>query len=202
MEPIYFRSSEELRAWFAEHGDAQELWVGFYKKGAGATGITYPEAVDEALCAGWIDGVRYGVDDRRYRNRFTPRRPGSNWSQVNIRRVEELRAQGRMLPGGEAVFAARKEDKRAQYSYENRPQELGEPYEGQFRAHSEAWSFYAAQSPSYRRSASWWVLGAKQEATRQRRLASLIEASAQGTRIPALSGKRAESRQAAGDAGE
>ena len=111
MDTIYFRSSEELRAWFAEHGDAQELWVGFYKKGAGETGITYPEAVDEALCAGWIDGVRYGVDERRYRNRFTPRRPGSNWSQVNIRRVEELRAQGRMLPAGEAVFAARKEKK-------------------------------------------------------------------------------------------
>ena len=195
MDTIYFRNSEELRAWFTEHPDAQELWVGFYKKGAGETGITYPESVDEALCAGWIDGVRYGVDDRRYRNRFTPRRPGSNWSQVNIRRVEELRAQGRMLPSGEAVFAARKEDKTAQYSYENSPQDLGEPYEGQFRAHPEAWAFYAAQSPSYRRSASWWVLGAKQEVTRQRRLAALIEASAQGTRIPALSGKRPDRSQ-------
>ena len=200
MDTIYFRNSEELRAWFAEHGDAQELWVGFYKKG-GQTGITYPQAVDEALCAGWIDGVRYGVDDRRYRNRFTPRRPGSNWSQVNIRRVEELRAQGRMLPAGEAVFAARKEKKAAQYSYENRPQNLGEPYEEQFRAYPAAWEFYSAQSPSYRRSASWWVLGAKQEVTRQRRLAALIEASAQGTRIPALSGKRADRSQAEVDLG-
>jgi uncharacterized protein YdeI (YjbR/CyaY-like superfamily) len=199
MDTIYFRSSEELRAWFAEHGDAQELWVGFYKKGSGETGITYPEAVGEALCAGWIDGVRYGVDDRRYRNRFTPRRPGSNWSQVNIRRVEELRAQGRMLPAGEAVFAARKEDKSGQYSYENRPQDLGEPYEEQFRAHPAAWEFYAAQPPSYHRSASWWVLSAKQEVTRQRRLAALIEASAQGTRIPALSGKRADSTQSESD---
>lgn len=202
MDTIYFRSSEELRAWFAEHGDAQELWVGFYKKGSGETGITYPEAVDEALCAGWIDGVRYGVDDRRYHNRFTPRRPSSHWSQVNIRRVAELRAQGRMLPAGEAVFAARKVEKEAQYSYENRPQNLGEPYEGQFRAHPAAWEFYAAQSPSYRRSASWWVLGAKQEVTRQRRLAALIEASAQGTRIPALSGKRVDSTQKESDHGE
>jgi uncharacterized protein YdeI (YjbR/CyaY-like superfamily) len=202
MDTIYFRSSEELRTWLAEHGDAQELWVGFYKKGAGEVGISYPEAVDEALCAGWIDGVRYSVDDRRYRNRFTPRRQGSNWSQVNIRRVEELRAQGRMLPAGEIVFAARKEKKEAEYSYENRPQNLGEPYEGQFREHPAAWNFYAAQAPSYRRSASWWVLGAKQEVTRQRRLAALIEASAQGTRIPALSGKRADSTQKEIDHGQ
>ena len=202
MDTIYFRSSEELRTWFAEHPDAQELWVGFYKKGTGETGITYPEAVDEALCAGWIDGVRYGVDDRRYRNRFTPRRPSSNWSQVNINRIEELRAQGRMLPAGEAVFAARKEKKDAQYSYENRPQDLGEPYDGQFREHPEAWAFYAAQSPSYRRSASWWVLGAKQEVTRQRRLAALIDASAQGTRIPALTGKRPDRSQGESEHGE
>ena len=202
MDTIYFRSSEELRTWFAEHPDAQELWVGFYKKGTGETGITYPEAVDEALCAGWIDGVRYGVDDRRDRNRFTPRRPSSNWSQVNIHRIEELRAQGRMLPVGEAVFAARKEKKDAQYSYENRPQDLGEPYEGQFREHPEAWIFYAAQSPSYRRSASWWVLGAKQEVTRQRRLAALIDASAQGTRIPALTGKRPDRSQGESEHGE
>ena len=202
MDTVYFRDSEELRTWFAEHPDAQELWVGFYKKGVGETGITYPEAVDEALCAGWIDGVRYGVDERRYRNRFTPRRPGSNWSQVNIHRVEELRAQGRMLPPGEAVFAVRKEDKSAQYSYENRPQDLGEPYEGQFREHTAAWEFYAAQSPSYRRSASWWVLSAKQEPTRQRRLAALIEASAQHTRIPALSGKRPDRSQGESEHGE
>lgn len=202
MDTIYFRNREELRTWFAEHPDATELWVGYYKKGAGETGITYPESVDEALCAGWIDGVRYGVDERRYRNRFTPRRPGSNWSQTNIRRVEELRAEGRMLPAGEAVFAARKPEKEAQYSYENRPQALGEPYEGQFREHPAAWEFYAAQAPSYRRSASWWVLSAKQEVTRERRLAALIEASAQGIRIPALSGKRTDRGQGENDHGE
>ena len=114
MDTIYFRSSEELRAWFAEHGDAQELWVGFYKKGSGETGITYPEAVDEALCAGWIDGVRYGVDDRRYRNRFTPRRPRSNWSQVNI--LPFVPAQRKLVgaqrqAGGHPPAAARRPDR-------------------------------------------------------------------------------------------
>jgi uncharacterized protein YdeI (YjbR/CyaY-like superfamily) len=197
MDVIYFRTSDELRAWFAQHPDATELWVGFFKKSAAEKGISYPEAVDEALCAGWIDGVRYTVDDQRYRNRFTPRRPGSNWSQVNIRRVEELAAQGRMLPAGEAAFAARKEAKDKQYSYENRRQDLGDPYEQQFRQHPEAWIFYAAQPPSYRRTAAWWVLSAKQEATRQRRLASLIEASTQGTRLPELSGAK---RKPAADA--
>jgi uncharacterized protein YdeI (YjbR/CyaY-like superfamily) len=197
MDAIFFRTSDELRAWFAQHPDATELWVGFFKKSAAEKGISYPEAVDEALCAGWIDGVRYTVDGERYRNRFTPRRPGSNWSQVNIRRVEELAAQGRMLPAGEAAFAARKEAKEKQYSYENRPHALGEPYEQQFREQPEAWTFYAAQPPSYRRTAAWWVLSAKQEATRQRRLAALIEASAQGTRLAQLTGKK---RWAAADA--
>ena len=203
MDTIYFRNSEELRTWFAEHADAQELWVGFYKKGAGETGITYPEAVDEALCAGWIDGVRYGVDDRRYRNRFTPRRPGSNWSQVNIRRVEELRAQGRMLPAGEAVFAARKENKTRAVLLREPPAGTGRAVRGASSASSRRrGTFYAAQSPSYRRSASWWVLSAKQEVTRQRRLAALIEASAQGTRIPALSGKRPDRSQGESEHGE
>jgi uncharacterized protein YdeI (YjbR/CyaY-like superfamily) len=152
--------------------------------------------VDEALCAGWIDGVRYTVDSERYRIRFTPRRKGSNWSQVNIRRAEELTAQGRMSPAGAAAFAARAEVKDKQYSYENRPRELGEGYEQQFRRHPEAWAFFAVQPPSYRRTAAWWVLSAKQETTRQRRLSALIDGSAQGLRLAELSGKK---RQAAID---
>jgi uncharacterized protein YdeI (YjbR/CyaY-like superfamily) len=190
MDVIYFRTSEELRAWFAENPDAPELWVGFFKKGAAQTGITYAQAVDEALCAGWIDGVRRGVDGERYCNRFTPRRKGSSWSDVNIRRVAELEAQGRMLPGGLAAFAVRVEAKSRQYSYENRPQTLGEPYEQQFQQHEAAWAFFTAQPASYRRSAAWWILSAKQEATRQRRLGALIEASAQERRLPELSGKK------------
>lgn len=188
-DAVFFRSSEELRAWFLAHPDAAELWVGFFKKGAAERGITYAEAVDEALCAGWIDGVRHGIDANRYCNRFTPRRRGSNWSAVNIRRVEELRALGRMLSAGEAAFAARDQAKPRQYSYENRPQDLGEPYEGQFREQAEAWAFYAAQPPSYRRSAAYWVLSARQEETRQRRLQKLMAASAHGERLPELSGK-------------
>jgi uncharacterized protein YdeI (YjbR/CyaY-like superfamily) len=190
MDTLFFRSGDELRAWLLRNSVASELWVGFFKKSAAETGISYAQAVDEALCAGWIDGVRQTVDRDRYRIRFTPRRSGSNWSAVNIRRCEELLAAGRMLPAGQAAFAARKHAKSRQYSYENRPKELGEPYEQQFRQHVEAWTFYVAQPPSYQRTATWFVLSAKQETTRQRRLAALIEASAHGERLAAISSKK------------
>ena len=149
--------------------------------------MTWPEAVDEALCFGWIDGVRKSIDETSYAIRFTPRKTRSTWSAVNIRRVQELTAQGRMRPAGLRAFAARVEGKSGIYSYEQRDvAELGDPYERQFRANSAAWDFFQAQAPSYRKAAIWWVVSAKKEETRQRRLTALIDDSAAGRRIASL----------------
>jgi uncharacterized protein YdeI (YjbR/CyaY-like superfamily) len=185
--PTFFRSQSELRRWLEAHHDtARELWVGFYKKHAKREGITYAEAVDEALCFGWIDGVRKSVDDSSYMNRFTPRKPRSIWSAVNIKRVGELAERGRMRPPGLAAFAARDEARSRVYAYEQRSQGLGPEYEREFRANERAWTFFEAQPPWYRRTSAWWVVSAKKEETRRRRLAALIECSAQGATIPQL----------------
>jgi uncharacterized protein YdeI (YjbR/CyaY-like superfamily) len=188
MSPIYFATPEEFRAWLeANHETATELWVGFHRKGSGKPSMTWPEAVDEALCVGWIDGIRKRVDDERYAQRFTPRRPGSNWSAVNVARVAELIAQGRMRPAGLRAFAARTTDHTAVYSYERRHEaELGEEFEARFRANEPAWDYFQAQSPSYRQTAIWWVVSAKREETRLKRLTTLLEDSAQGRRIKLL----------------
>lgn len=175
MAPKFFRSPLELRTWFAKnHTTAKELLVGFYKKGSGNPSITWPESVDEALCVGWIDGIRRSLDEDRYTIRFTPRKPGSTWSAVNIKRVSALSAEGRMLPAGLAAFDKRKENKSGIYSYEQRPQTLPEPYAGTFKKNQRAWVFFQSQPPGYRRAATWWVLSAKQEGTRLKRLAMLI----------------------------
>ncbi len=188
MDIIYFDSAEAFRQWLAEHhADARELWVGFYKKGAGQMGISYPEAVDQALCFGWIDGVRRSVDERRYTNRFTPRKADSTWSQVNIRRVGELAVQGLMHQSGLDTFERRKAGRELLYTHEQEAPQLAGAYEAQLRASAAAWAFFEAQAPSYRRLASWWVLSAKQEATRQRRLAVLIRMSEEGRRLPQFS---------------
>ncbi len=189
MNVTYFPTAADLRAWFEEHhGTVDELWVGFYKKASGRPSVTYQEAVDEALCFGWIDGIRKSLDGESYTNRFTPRRPNSNWSQVNIRRVGELTAQGRMKPAGLKAFEERDPARSQQYSFENRPQALGEPYEATFRANPKAWEFFQAQAPGYRRTAIWWVVSARKEETRLRRLATLIEDSQNGRRLGMLSG--------------
>ena len=188
MEPRFFASPAELRAWLAEHhASVAELWIGFYKKGSGRGRITYPEALDEALCFGWIDGVRKTVDGDSYTNRFTPRKRGSNWSEVNIKRAHELIGLGRMQPPGLAAFEARDEAKTEQYSHEARTRGLDEPYEQMLRENPAAWEFFQAQPPGYRRLASWWVMSAKKEETRRKRLATLIEDSAAGRRIAGLS---------------
>lgn len=186
-----FASPDELRAWLAEHHDhATELWIGFHRKASGRGGLTFPEAVDEALCFGWIDGIRKRLDDGRYTNRFTPRRPGSNWSAVNIARVEQLMRLGRMQPAGLAAFNERDESRSQPYSYERETALLGEDFEGRFRAHPKAWTFFQAQPPSYRRTAIWWVVSAKKEETRLRRLATLIEDSKNGRRLAAVTPRR------------
>ena len=165
------------------HATERELWIGFYKKNSGKPSITWPESVDEALCVGWIDGIRKSIDEESYMIRFTPRRRGSIWSAVNIKRVEVLTNEKRMRPAGLAAFAARRENKSGIYSYEQRSEQLPEPYASRLRRNQKAWKFFQAQPPSYRKTIAWWVVSAKQEKTRQKRLQKLIAESASGRRL-------------------
>jgi uncharacterized protein YdeI (YjbR/CyaY-like superfamily) len=179
-----FASSDDFRAWLeANHGTASELWVGYYKKGVPKTSITYRQAVDEALCFGWIDGIGRRIDDEVHANRFTPRTKRSTWSAVNVARMGELIAAGRAHPAGIRAFEARTADNTGIYSYENRPADLPDAYLAQLKANEAAWTWWQSQRPGYRRTATWWVVSAKQEATRQRRLAELVEDSAAGLMI-------------------
>jgi uncharacterized protein YdeI (YjbR/CyaY-like superfamily) len=180
----FFATPQELAAWFAEHHtSAAELWVGFHKVGSGRASVTWPQSVDEALCVGWIDGVRKRIDDAAYEIRFTPRRRGSIWSTVNVRRFGELQAQGRVALAGATAFALRQENRTGVYSHENRPAELPAEYEATLHAVPAAWAYWTAAAPSYRRAVTWWLIGAKQETTRQRRLAQLIEDCAAGREV-------------------
>jgi uncharacterized protein YdeI (YjbR/CyaY-like superfamily) len=187
MDVKFFQLSSDLRHWLEEHHDrTTELWVGFYRKDSGKAGITYAEALDEALCFGWIDGVRKRLDDDSYTNRFTPRKPRSNWSEVNIKRAAELIRLGLMQPAGLKAFEARDEARSTQYSYEERTRGLDAAYEQRFRANPRAWDFFQVQPPSYRKTAGWWVMSAKREETRLKRLATLIDDSEQGRWIALL----------------
>jgi len=175
----FFKSPGDFRKWLEKyHASTQELWVGFYKKGSGHPSITWPESVDQALCFGWIDGIRKSVDDLSYTIRFTPRRPSSTWSSINIKRVEELSKQGLMQPAGLKAYQARKEYKSGIYSYEQRSAELPAPYEKRLKQNKAAWDFFYTQPASYRKLAFWWVVSAKKEETRLKRLGKLIEESA------------------------
>jgi uncharacterized protein YdeI (YjbR/CyaY-like superfamily) len=192
-DPVYFESPAALRDWLdANHATAVELWVGYHKKATGRPSLSWSEAVDEALCYGWIDGVRYGVDNERFTQRFTPRRKGSTWSAINIAKVRELTAQGRMRPPGIAAFEGRSPEKSAVYSYENRHQaELPAVDEARFRANAVAWAWFRRQPASYRTMAIWYVVSGKRATTRERRLATLIEDSVNERRIGAVSTKSA-----------
>jgi uncharacterized protein YdeI (YjbR/CyaY-like superfamily) len=185
MEPTFFPTPEDFRAWFeANHARERELLVGFYKKGTGKPSITWPESVDEALCYGWIDGVRRSLGDEAYTIRFTPRQQKSTWSAVNIKRVGELIELGRMQPAGLKAFHAREESNSRIYAYENRDKAVFDPaLEEQFRANEKAWNFFQAQPPGYRKTSTFWVMAAKQEATRLRRLDKLIADSAAERRL-------------------
>jgi uncharacterized protein YdeI (YjbR/CyaY-like superfamily) len=184
MEPTFFPTPADFRAWLERHHATEtELLVGYYKKGSGKPSITWPESVDEALCFGWIDGIRRRIDDESYSIRFTPRKPTSNWSSVNIERVAELREEGRMRPAGLAAFERRSEARSGIYSYEQRKAaRFDADQEREFRANEAAWSFFQAQPPGYRQQSTYWVVSAKREDTRRKRLASLIELSAAGRR--------------------
>jgi uncharacterized protein YdeI (YjbR/CyaY-like superfamily) len=180
----YFTTPSELRRWFrGNHRKAEELWVGFYKKASGHPSVTWPESVDEALCVGWIDGIRKTIDVDRYTIRFTPRRVPSIWSSVNIARMKVLSAEKRVLPMGERAFTARRENKSGIYSYEQRRDQLEEPYAGVLRMNKAASAFFNAQPPGYRKVMGWWVVSAKREEKRLERLEKLIEASGQGKRL-------------------
>ncbi len=187
MKPIFFKTPADLRKWFEKHHDKeQELWVGMYKKSTGKPSVTWPDVVDECLCFGWIDGIRQSIDDESYTNRITPRKPRSNWSAVNIKRVQELTQQGRMTPNGLVAFEKRTENRSGIYSYEQRPEKFEPATEKQFKANKKAWEFFEARPRSYRRAAIWWVISAKKDETKAKRLADLIEYSAQGKTIPPL----------------
>ena len=185
--PAFYASPEAWRAWLEEHhADAREHWVGFHKVGSGRPSVTWPEAVDQALCFGWIDGVRRRVDETSYMIRFTPRKKASKWSLINARRVEELREAGLMRPAGIAAFEARSET--GTYSYEQRDAAVFDAErERRLRANAAAWEHFSAQAPWYRRTATYWVMSAKRAETREKRLATLMTDSAAGRRLAQFS---------------
>ncbi len=186
-EARFFRSAADLRRWLGRNHDKKtELWVGLYKKGSGKKGISYREAVDQALCFGWIDTTSKGIDDARYMQRFTPRKKGSIWSAVNIKRVGELTELRLMHPSGLKAFETRDPTKQGLYSFENPPESLPPPQEERFKVNAAAWDFFQAQPPGYRKSAIWWVVSAKKAETKERRLVTLIEDSAAGRRLKHL----------------
>jgi uncharacterized protein YdeI (YjbR/CyaY-like superfamily) len=181
----FFATPADFRKWLKiHHENTRELWVGFYKKGSGWPSITWPESVDEALCVGWIDGLRKTIDAESYKIRFTPRKATSTWSAINIGRVQELARLGRMRPAGVKAFTLRREERSGIYSYENRKSAmLGEAAAKRFRSHRKAWSFFQDQPASYRQTLIWWVVSAKKEETRKQRLTKLIAQSEAGKRI-------------------
>jgi uncharacterized protein YdeI (YjbR/CyaY-like superfamily) len=184
--PKAFASAQAFRGWLAEHhGDTNELHLRLFKTHARARGLTYRDALDEALCYGWIDGVVHALDSDSFSIRFTPRRRGSRWSARNVRRAKELIAAERMEPAGRAAFDARPGDA-AGYSFESQGLALAPAYERRFRASARAWERFQARSPSYRRTCVFWVMSAKREETRERRLAALIDSSARGESVPPL----------------
>ncbi len=183
----FFQSPAKFRRWLEKnHDGAAELRVGFWKKDSGKGGITYAEALDEALCFGWIDGVRRRVDDEAYEIRFTPRKPVSKWSAVNLKRYAELEAQGRIAPPGRAAFERFDPDKHEPYSFETRPMTFSTELKKAFQAHADAWRSFQAQPPGYRRTATFYVMSAKRADTRERRLAQLVAVSARGERLPQI----------------
>lgn len=181
---LLFETPAELRAWFeANHETATEAFIGYYRRGVGKRSTTWVQAVEEALCFGWIDGITFRIDDEVTANRFTPRRRGSSWSAVNIAKVAELRAAGRMQPAGIRAFESRDRSKDQGYSYERPTQALPAELVARFEADADAWARWQAETPSYRRTAVHWVLSAKRPDTRERRFAALLADSAAGRRV-------------------
>lgn len=186
----FFSTQSLFREWLAKnHARSAELWVGFHKKKSGKKSITYPEALDEALCFGWIDGVRKTVNESSYTIRFTPRKSKSIWSRVNTERAEELSKLGRMKPSGLQAFALRDPQRSGIYSFESSARKLAAAYETKFRAKKKAWEYFQSQPPGYRKLATFWVMSAKKEETRLRRLEQLISDSVEAKRLGIVAGK-------------
>jgi uncharacterized protein YdeI (YjbR/CyaY-like superfamily) len=184
MKPSFFEDQFKFRAWLEEHHQtATELLVGFYKVDSGKPSMSWSESVDQALCFGWIDGVRRSIDQESYSIRFTPRKPGSIWSAINIKKVEMLTAAGQMQPAGLQAFALRKEEKSRIYSHENEVAELTAELLHLFKLNHVAWEFFTCQAPSYRKVITHWIMSAKQEKTKQSRLEKVIDASARQKRL-------------------
>jgi uncharacterized protein YdeI (YjbR/CyaY-like superfamily) len=188
VKPVFFATAEEFGAWLEEHHEHEdELWVGLYKKASGKPSITWPEVVEQALRFGWIDGIRRGIDGESYANRVTPRRRGSNWSAVNVAKVEELKARGLMKPAGLRAYEARRADRTGVYSFERaEAAQLPPEFEQRFRAAPKAWAWWEARPSGYRRTATHWVISAKRPDTRERRLLQLIECSNLQRKVPPL----------------
>jgi len=185
--PRAFRSAADFRAWLERNGrSTAELYVRCFKTGAAARGMTYEQALDEALCCGWIDGVRHAIDAVSFSVRFTPRQKDSVWSAVNIRRMGRLEASGRVALPGRAAFEARRPGNTGRYSFESKPVALAPVYTRRFRANRAAWAFFQSQPPWYRRTSSFWVMSARREETRLRRLGILIASSEEGVPVPPL----------------
>ena len=186
MEARFFSNRSEFRNWLQKHhGKADELWVGYYKTATGVPSITWPESVDEALCYGWIDGIRKSIDEKTYKIRFTPRRAESRWSAVNMKRFQELAKEGKVTPAGLRAFEAGKRHS------EPRPNERGHvvlpaSYERQLKSNRKAWQYFNAMTPTVRRLSVGWVMDAKKEETRLRRLSVLIESSENSRKVPPL----------------
>jgi len=184
MSPIFFTDTAEFRRWLEENHETEtELFVGYYKVGTKKPSMNWSESVDEALCFGWIDGIRRSIDGESYCNRFTPRNPKSNWSAINIKKVEELIRQGKMMPAGLAAFEKRTEARSAVYSYENRPEQFSPELESRVKGNRAAWNFFSLLAPSYQKTNIYWVMSAKQETTRFSRLEKLIQSCSEGKRI-------------------
>jgi uncharacterized protein YdeI (YjbR/CyaY-like superfamily) len=193
MDIEFFQTQDDFMAWLEnQHTVLKEQWIGYYKKATGQPSISYQESVDAALCYGWIDGLKMAIDGERYAIRFTPRKPTSTWSAVNMRRVAELQALGKMKSAGMQAYQLRRENKSGIDSYEQRSADLDSPHIDRLQQNQSAWEFYQAQSNAYRRAANWWVVSAKTETTRLKRLDQLIACSAEGQKIPLLTRKKKE----------
>jgi uncharacterized protein YdeI (YjbR/CyaY-like superfamily) len=188
MERIkFFKTQNDFRNWLGKnHNKSNELWIGYYKKNSGKPSIDWPQSVDEALCFGWIDGLRKSIDGESYKIRFTPRKPGSIWSAVNLKRAKELIELGLMHPAGFEVFNKKDEKKINRYSFERENVKLDKEYEKMFKSNKKAWEFFKSMVPSYKKPVLWWVMSAKQEETRLKRLNILIECSEEGEKIPQM----------------
>lgn len=187
MKPIFFKNQSELRKWLEKnHLSEQELILGLYKKGTGKENVTWSQAVDEALCFGWIDGISRRIDEERWQIRLTPRKPNSIWSNVNINKIKVLTENGLMYPKGIEAFSERKEENSGIYAFETEEKQLTTEFEKQFKANTKAWDFFQSQPPGYKKTALHYVMTAKQEATRQKRIENLIADSEAGLRLKQL----------------